>query len=93
MLVRIVAGIVVGLRRDGESLLKQVVTAMLDLHSRRGTYLSGREFQLVESMVVECLEDPQPLLRRYLGRHHPLIRDACQASARPPPGEPEPSDA
>ena len=99
MLVRIVAGIVVGLRRDGESMLKQVVTAMLNLHSRRGIYLSGREFELVESMLVEsmlveCLEDPQPLLRRYLGRHHPLIREAYEASARPALGDQsEPVDA
>ena len=59
-LVKIVAGIVVGLRRNGESLLMQVMTAMLNLRSRRDIYLGVSEFQLVESMVVECLVDPQP---------------------------------
>ena len=92
-LVRIVAGIVVGLRRDGESLLMQIALALLELESRRDLYVSANELRLIESMLVECLDDPCPLLRRFLGRHHPLIRAASEASARPPPDQGEPDDA
>ena len=94
VLLKIVAEILLGLRRDGESLLMQMITALLAVNSRPGVNLSDTELQLVESMLMECHENPEPLLRGYLGRHHPLLREAAKREARPPPtDESETADA
>ena len=70
-----------------------MITALLGVNSRPGVTLSDTELQLVESMLLECHEDPEPLLRGYLGRHHPLLREAAKQEPRPPPtGEGETAD-
>ena len=54
VLLKIVAEILLGLRHDGESLLMQMMTALLAVNSRPGVNLSDTELQQVESMLLEC---------------------------------------
>lgn len=80
-----VAAILLGLQRDGRSLLIQIQQALLRHPVMRRHYFRSHQIELIESMLLECIEDPRPLLRSILGRGHPLIREAHERAARPPP--------
>ena len=87
-LLAIVATIYVGLSRAGESMLMQIQWALVEHRAIRAERWKVRELRQIETMLVECLEDPRRLLRGVLGRDHPLIRAATAAAeqaARPPP--------
>jgi hypothetical protein len=82
---RAVATILLELSHDGRSLLVQIQHALLNHPIIRRNLFTPYQIRLIESMLLECLEDPQPLLRSILGRNHPLIRAAYEQAARPPP--------
>lgn len=84
-MLQTVAAILLGLRRDGRSLLIQIQQALLRHPLIRRNLFTPYQIQLIESMLLECLEDPRPLLRSVLGKDHPLIRQAEENAARPPP--------
>ena len=88
-MVKIVAGIVVGLRRDGESILIQICDALLHHPAITDRFFSDYQRMLLESMLMECVDDPRPLLTSTLGRNHPLI---VEARERPPPRDEEDAD-
>ena len=79
----------VGLRRDGESILIQICDALLHHPAITDRFFSDYQRMLLESMLMECVEDPRPLLTSTLGRHHPLI---VEARERPPPRDEEDAD-
>jgi hypothetical protein len=80
-----VASILVGLDRGGQSLLIQIQEALTWYRSDASRCYSSYKIRLIESMLLECIEDPRPLLRSVLGKDHPLIREADRNAARPPP--------
>ncbi len=79
-----VAEILVGIRRDGESMLIQIYDALLHHPAITQRVFSEQQLMWIVSMLVECIEDPHPLLTSTLGRNHPLI---VEARERPPPDE------
>lgn len=85
LMLQTVAVILLGLQPDGRSLLLQIQQALLRHPLIRKNLFTPYQIPLIESMLLECLEDPQPLLRSILGRNHPLIRAAHEQAGRPPP--------
>jgi hypothetical protein len=73
------------LGRSGPSLLVQIQQALLGLRLNGRWHFTPYRIQLIESMLLECLEDPRPLMRAVLGKDHRLIREAEANAARPPP--------
>ncbi len=84
-LLKTVAAILVALDRSGQSLLIQIQQALVGPALKGRRFFSPYEIQLIESMLLECLEDPRPLMRAVLGKDHRLIREAEESAARPPP--------
>jgi len=84
-MLKAVAAILVTLDRSGQSLLVQIQQALAGPDFKSCWIFSPYQIQLIESMLVECLEDPRPLMRAVLGKDHPLIREAEKNAARPPP--------
>jgi len=86
IMLRAVAEILTSFRHDGESILRQLVEALLHHRAIKRRLFNEYQVRLIESMLLECLEDPRPLLTSTLGRNHPLIVAARQ---RPPPSDEE----
>jgi hypothetical protein len=84
-MLKTVASILMGLDRGGESLLIQIQEALTWYRSDASRCYSSYTIRLIESMLLECIEDPRPLMRSVLGKDHPLIREADRNAARPPP--------
>ena len=84
-----VAEVLVDLRRDGESILIQIYDALLHHPAITDRFFSDYQRMLLESMLMECVDDPRPLLTSTLGRNHPLI---VEARERPPPHDEEDAD-
>jgi len=83
-MLKAVAAILVTLDRSGQSLLIQIQQALAGPDFKASWIFSPYQIQLIESMLLECLEDPRPLMRAVLGKDHPLIREAEKNAARPP---------
>jgi len=84
-MLKAVAAILVTIGRSGQSLLVQIQRALASPDFKARWIFSPYQIQLIESMLVECLEDPRPLMRAVLGKDHPRIREAEKNAARPPP--------
>lgn len=84
-MLKAVAAILITIDRSGQSLLIQISQALVNPGFKARWIFSSYQIQLIESMLVECLEDPRPLMRSVLGKDHPLIRQAYENAARPPP--------
>ena len=86
IMLRAVAEILTSFRHNGESILMQLVEALSNHPAIKRRLFNEYQVMLIESMLMECLEDPRPLLTSTLGRNHPLIVAARQ---RPPPSDEE----
>ena len=86
IMLRAVAEILTSFRHDGESILMQLVEALSNHPAIKRRLFNEYQVMLIESMLMECLDDPRPLLTSTLGRNHPLIVAARQ---RPPPSDEE----
>jgi hypothetical protein len=84
-MLKAVVSVLVTIDRSGQSMLFQIQQALASSAFTRRWIFSSYQIQLVESMLMECIEDPRPLMRAVLGKDHPLIREAEMNAARPPP--------
>jgi len=84
-MLKAVAAVLVTIDRSGQSVLIQIQKALTSRQFKSRWIFSSYQIQLVESMLLECIEDPRPLMRSVLGKDHPLIREAEKNAARPPP--------
>jgi len=85
IMLKAVAAVLVTIDRCGQPILIQIQKALADPDFKSRWIFSPYQIQLIESMLMECIEDPRPLMRSVLGKDHPLIREAEKNAARPPP--------
>jgi hypothetical protein len=85
IMLKAVAAVLVTIDRCGQPIMIQIHQALACSDFKSRWIFSPYQIQLVESMLMECIEDPRPLMRSVLGKDHPLIREAEKNAARPPP--------
>ncbi len=89
IMLKAVAAVLITIDRSGQSIMIQIQQALVSPAFTGRWIFSPYQIQLIESMLLECMEDPRPLMRSVLGKDHPLIREAEKNAARPLP---EPGD-